>query len=331
VTCQDRRRYLRQAVESVLAQDVNRNRFEIIVVKNYRDESIDAFLSRINVRAIFCEAKSVTQKAAEGFRVSRGDVLLFLDDDDLFEPTRLKVVLMAFDEHPDLGFYRNEVTCIGSDGARFSRDRARSFGIHPPEGFPQLYLEGKKKYAFALRLVKASTEFNSSSMAIRRELFEQGMPYLPRMTTSLDTLLWFEGLASDGSILLDNQTLTRYRIHDSNYSLARGQSRDERVANMLEVSRSHDRDYRVVKEYVTSTGRKPAVRQIEASILANRMTMLLRNPSSHREDFLRLYLEVVKYWDTVPIWRAVGEFLSSALYLLAPGSARRLHDRSIGI
>ncbi|MGC2290136.1 MAG: glycosyltransferase, partial [Thermoplasmata archaeon] len=224
VICHDRRQYLRQAVESIIAQDVDRNRFEIIVVKNYKDEFIDAYLAGACVQSVLCDAKPATQKAAEGFRTSKGDVLLFLDDDDLFEPGRLKVVLSSFDDNPQLGFYRNEVTFIGADGSSLSRSLVRSFGIHAPTGSPRLYIEGDERYSVGLKLAKASPEFNPSSMAIRRELFARGLPYLLRMTTTLDTILWFEALVSDASILLDNRPFTRYRIHDSNSSLARGNS-----------------------------------------------------------------------------------------------------------
>jgi glycosyltransferase involved in cell wall biosynthesis len=330
VIAHDRRQYLKQAVDSVLTQSIGRSRYEIIVVKNFRDEQIDRFLSQAGAQSILCEAASLDQKASEGFTVSKGDVLLFLDDDDLFEANRLEVVLSEFDNHPELGFYKNEVNFIDADGATLSRDQARSHGIHAPNRTPRLLLEGDSRYSGALRLAMTSPEFNSSSMAIRRELFEAGMPYLPRMVMGLDTLLWFEGLASDRALLLDNQRLTQYRIHSSNYSVIRGQSRLERENNLFRVSCDHDRDYRVVREFVVSTGRAPAIRQVDARILANRLTMLLRDPGSTRLDFLRLYLEVLGYHNTAPIWRSAAEFLGSVLYLVAPKSSRKAYQRRMG-
>src|SRR5271157_2898615 len=185
VRAHDRSRFLRSAVESILDQDVSRDRYEIIVVKNYSDNEIDSFLSRASVQTVFCDATSGTQKAAEGFRVSKGDVLFFLDDDDLFEPNRLKIILTEFDENPELGFYRNRVTFIGSNGQRLSPNEVRSFGIHFPRRSPRLYVEGDKKYAGMLRVAKAAPDFNTSSMALRRDLFQQGMPYLSRMRSTL--------------------------------------------------------------------------------------------------------------------------------------------------
>lgn len=331
VRAHDRRHYLRQAVESILAQDVDQNRYEIIVVKNYRDESIDAFLSRVNAQTVFCDAESGTQKAAEGFRISKGDVLLFLDDDDIFEPNRIKVILTEFDKRPELGFYRNQVAFVGPDGEKLSPNKIRAFGFHPPNRIRRLYIEGDRRHVGALRLAKASSEFNTSSMAIRRELFEPGIPYLYRMSTTLDTLLWFEGFTSDRSILIDNRALTRYRIHNSNFSIVHAQSRDEREAKMLELARSHDRDYRIVGEFVASTGQKPAIRQIEARLLMSRLTILLQVPFPHRIDFLRVYLEAAQCYDGAPIWEDVGEIGASLLYLLAPASARKLYQRRIGI
>ena len=43
ICAQDRRKYLMSAIRSVLNQSIPRENFEVIIVKNFVDEEIDAF------------------------------------------------------------------------------------------------------------------------------------------------------------------------------------------------------------------------------------------------------------------------------------------------
>lgn len=327
VIAHNRRKYLRQAIESVLSQDVDRNRFELIVVKNFPDVEIDSLIERVNARGILCEALPATQKVAEGFRLSKGDVLFFLDDDDLFEPYRLRTVLAEFDCRPDLGFYHNQVTFIGPDGSNLSRERVRALGLHVPRSSQRIYIDGTGKPPSARAIADANPEFNASSTAIRRELFVRGSQYLPRLRMILDTLLWYEALASDRPILLDNQRLTRYRIHGDNLTLPQGKLLGHDDKRALDFTRIADGDYNVVKDFVVSTGNQLLLRQIKARIVTNQLTMRWRDLSSARSDFLPVLREAVQYVDTPPIRGASHELLGALVYLVSPKLARKIHER----
>jgi glycosyltransferase involved in cell wall biosynthesis len=96
------RRYLAQAIESVRAQ--SRPVDEIIVVDDgSTDDSADV-AAGFGPPVVCVRQQNAGQSAARnlGVRVSRGDMLSFLDSDDLIHPRKIERQLHRFDEAPHL-------------------------------------------------------------------------------------------------------------------------------------------------------------------------------------------------------------------------------------
>ena len=74
------------AVNSALNQTLPKDEYEIIVVKNFEDENIDRFLEEHSVRNIIVKEEPLSAKIVKGVEESRGEVISFLDDDDLWLP-----------------------------------------------------------------------------------------------------------------------------------------------------------------------------------------------------------------------------------------------------
>ena len=89
----DRKAYLLQAMESLLNQTLPRVFYEVIVVKNFKDERIDNFLELNGFLGIFTHASEVGSKLAIGILHSQGDVITFREDDDIFEVEKLETIL----------------------------------------------------------------------------------------------------------------------------------------------------------------------------------------------------------------------------------------------
>ena len=86
ITAHNRQQYLIDAVKSVLNQEIDRNAFEILVVKNFKEERMDNFLSDKGVRLFYTEQKSFGAKLGIGIENAGGEIISFLDDDDTFFP-----------------------------------------------------------------------------------------------------------------------------------------------------------------------------------------------------------------------------------------------------
>ena len=85
IVAYNRKMYVKQAVESVLNQTYDKNKYEIIVVKNFHDEDIDKFLIANKVNNIFSLNDEYGKQLSIGISNSNGDIICFLDDDDLFD------------------------------------------------------------------------------------------------------------------------------------------------------------------------------------------------------------------------------------------------------
>ncbi|MFP3138033.1 MAG: glycosyltransferase [Nitrososphaeria archaeon] len=81
VPAHNRRKYLLGAVNSILSQNFPRHLYEIIVVKNLRDEAIDSKLQEWGVVNLYSDQRGLGAKIVEALGIARGDVISFLEDE----------------------------------------------------------------------------------------------------------------------------------------------------------------------------------------------------------------------------------------------------------
>ena len=111
ILAHDRRKFLFDAVNSVLSQDFPRDKYEVLVVKYEldNDKEIDKKLEELGVRVINTKEASLGAKIAIGAEEAKGEVLAFLEDDDLFLPGKLSRVYEVFKKDKKIGYYHNEM------------------------------------------------------------------------------------------------------------------------------------------------------------------------------------------------------------------------------
>jgi hypothetical protein len=68
-------------VNSVLSQNFPRHLYEILVVKNFRDEAIDSKLQGWGVVNLYSDHRGLGAKIVEALGIARGDVKSFLEDE----------------------------------------------------------------------------------------------------------------------------------------------------------------------------------------------------------------------------------------------------------
>lgn len=102
----NKRRYLRRALESVLAQ--TRGDFEVILVDDgSTDGSLDAIreIRDSRVRCVSQSNAGVSAARNTGIRLARAPLVAFLDADDTWEPEFLEAMLALRWMYPDAGLY----------------------------------------------------------------------------------------------------------------------------------------------------------------------------------------------------------------------------------
>jgi len=81
VPAHNRRKYLLGAVNSVLSRNFPRHLYEILLVKNFRDEAIDSKLQGWGVVNLYSDHRGLVAKIVEALGIARGDVISFLEDE----------------------------------------------------------------------------------------------------------------------------------------------------------------------------------------------------------------------------------------------------------
>jgi len=105
--------YVRQAVDSVLAQSLRD--FELIVVDDGSTDGTAAVLAEYGarIRVIATPNRGAARARNAGLAAATGEYVAFLDSDDLSDPERLSLQAAVLDTFPDIGLVYTE--CAGFD------------------------------------------------------------------------------------------------------------------------------------------------------------------------------------------------------------------------
>ncbi len=207
------RGYLLQAIKSVVNQTLDKSQYEIIIVKNFSDKTIDNFIKNIGAKNILTSIPTKGGKLVLGIKCASGNILVFLDDDDLFKKEKLMTVYGAFSDYFDLGYYH--------DGFRYIN--TKNHILHERHSLVKttLYIKNMDKMEhLSLILDRAGSALGSC--AIRKNIVLGHMKTLSKIISRSDTFLFYLAMISEYSILLDCKKLTFYRIHNSESNFVTG-------------------------------------------------------------------------------------------------------------
>jgi glycosyltransferase involved in cell wall biosynthesis len=203
--------YVRLALESVLAQTYGN--FEAVV---YDDGSTDNSREIVQnyvkkdprVRLVAQENGGVARAANTVFANSEGNLISFLDSDDLFKPSKLEKVVAAFRLAPRCGLYADPVQPISST--------AKPLGRPFPEKLDQGWRGPETLQTGGYNVFPPM-----SGLSFRREVLSFLLP-IPAQ------IKWLEDyyLAATARFFTETarapECLTEYRIHESNRSAGSG-------------------------------------------------------------------------------------------------------------
>jgi glycosyltransferase involved in cell wall biosynthesis len=234
ITAHLRDKYLDKAFESVLAQDFDKKRTELIIVYKFDHDSdkLKTIKEKANIFGNFIDYQTSSDplsfKIREGVETSKGNIICFLEDDDLFEPNKLKIVYKTFMETDNLGYFHNDHYIINEMGqvtykSLINREKSTLIDGINSENFREQFL---KIYQ------SGSPQFNLSSICMKRDLVLKD--WLSRFTgrRATDVLLFLMAVNSSARIFLSHDRLTFYRVHSSQISL--NQSHSSRYKRIME-------------------------------------------------------------------------------------------------
>ncbi|MBW1742394.1 MAG: glycosyltransferase [Deltaproteobacteria bacterium] len=102
---------LNEAIESVMAQDYHD--FEIVVVDDGSTDNTSEILQAFpEIHVVRQDTQGVSAARNAGIERASGDLIAFLDSDDLWLPAKLSTQVAFFDSHPDALICQTEETWV---------------------------------------------------------------------------------------------------------------------------------------------------------------------------------------------------------------------------
>lgn len=246
ITAFNRRDFLVEAVKSVLNQKVDPGKYEIIVTKNFLDANIDGFLKENNLISIVDEKPGMGYRLSRAIEIARGDVICFLQDDDLWLDGKLQNVLDEF-MIGKLGVLRNGVIKIDGDGHVIKSHCGSNRRI--------LKVQGNTTDSDRIRDVFVPCGKGlASSLSISKELMIRNNDVLAKIFFTIDDWITYCCLDSEDEYRAVPYNLTAFRVHESESHYSKPENSEARKVRFL-MQVVNDQDL-MIKELKSSELRK---------------------------------------------------------------------------
>ena len=114
-------RYLRETIESIFAQDYSH--LEVIVVDALSTDDTPQVLAGYGdrLRVISGKDKGPSDAAHKGFLQARGEIFIWLNADDTFQPGAIRIAVEYLTAHPEIDVVYGEGWWIDENGKTISR------------------------------------------------------------------------------------------------------------------------------------------------------------------------------------------------------------------
>lgn len=214
ITAYNRDQYLEQCVNSVINQNIAKDLYEIIIIKNFKSP-VDRMADAENIIIMHSDVRELGPKLHAALNKSNGNIIAFMEDDDLWDAHKLETVLKKFQGDSDLGFYHNAYKVIDGDGKLVSFSSAhRDFQF---EELNDIFVwKNGNSFNKLNRMRRARVFFNMSCISIRKDVILRYSLELQELNFSPDFFVFFSALCSDMEIMADNLPLTFYRRSNVN-------------------------------------------------------------------------------------------------------------------
>lgn len=209
-------RFIADAIESVLGQDYAR--IEHLVVDGASTDDTLAVLGRFDGRIRWISEPDHGQGAAinKGFRLAAGEILAWLNSDDLYEPQAVSAAVAYLQAHPDTAMVYGDATHVDAEGKEIG---------------PCAYVG-----PFDLdRLVHESDYIVQPATFFRRSAFEAVGGLDESLHWAMDYDLWLK-MARRFPLAYLPRRLARYRQTGQNKTAV---GRFDRFAEIAHVGRRH--------------------------------------------------------------------------------------------
>lgn len=212
ITLYNRNKFIEEALYSLEQQNIDKTFFEVIIITN-----IQLKLSRnydLSLRIIQINNKTLASKISSGINLANGDIITFLEDDDLYKLNRIKRIINIFQKYPDLTYYHNN-----SRHFRSFSEELLSNNDNKYNGADNIYYTKMNIKINEILFSLNGADYNLSSMAFARSFILKYVDSIQNLLNRyIDSFLFFLVLNFGNSIFLDSSIGTITRVHSENAS-----------------------------------------------------------------------------------------------------------------
>ncbi|MFA6055184.1 MAG: glycosyltransferase [Thermodesulfovibrionales bacterium] len=198
--------FIGDAIESILVQDYPQERLEIIVVDDGSTDNSREVVRKYasGVTYLYSERKGVAAARNMGVSLAKGQIITFLDADDIWLPMRTKRVAEAFAQHADVGIVFHKFDVIDSGGRFLYKDFSERF-------YPQRNQRGP----LLSDIINGNVFCGASSFSFRSTLLKEICPIPEDIRRGVDFYITAIAACYVNAWYLP-ETLGLYRIHYKN-------------------------------------------------------------------------------------------------------------------
>jgi len=226
VTAYRRRQYLYNALLSLKAQTLPRDKYEVIVVKDFEDSKVDNLIKGMGWKSVYSDEEYQGRMYINGLKETSGDIITFLDDDDTYMPNRLEYVYNVFTYNPDIGYLqhsRKNVDTNGNISPMLEGEASRNL---VPQSELKLSWDMIDKYKehgysdpilYIFRNYRLHPDVNSTSIAVKRELLERHANLLSELYYGPDCFFFASAITDKVSMFFSDANLSTRMYHGDNF------------------------------------------------------------------------------------------------------------------
>lgn len=198
-------RFIEQAIASVLEQDFPASDREVLVVDDGSTDKSPEILRKFEPHIRVLRKANGGQASAfnAGIPQCQGEIVAFLDGDDWWAPGKLKQVVAAFSENPEVGMVGHGTTHVFTDGSQFTE------AIEAAPRFSLTSLDGAM-------LFRTRKNFLGTRMSVRTSILYKVLPVPEMIRIEADEFV-FTMAAALSEVLILPESLFFYRIHAQNH------------------------------------------------------------------------------------------------------------------
>jgi len=243
ITAYNRKEFLLDAFNSALNQTLSKDKYEIIVTKNFTENELDSYIKKNGGKLVFFEKGSYGEQVADALKYAKGEVICFLDDDDLFTKEKLKTIYSLINDK--ICYIHNGMFYIDENGNQIKNEKNRNLETKI------LVRNTDKSKKFDIPFV------NNSAISVKKELLMRNKNVkeaLSKITFGQDIFYYLVALDSNCDMLAIPDKLTKYRIHRRNTSFQISSYHklcEKQVKNSLRFLHDFKVTQKIVKKEIT--------------------------------------------------------------------------------